>query len=365
MEGITLKKRNILGTAIVSLGLLGVMSACSTAKGAQESSDSSAKAEKVATAAIITDGNGVDDKSYNQSAWEGLVKWGEEHHVERGNAGYQYFQSSGEADFVPNIDQAISAGFKTIFGVGYMLTASLKQEAELNPETNFVIVDDLIEGMDNVVSANFESNQAAYLAGVAAAYTTKTDTVGFIGGVESSVITAFEAGYLQGVADAGRELGKEIKVIDQYAGDFGAPDKGKSIAEAMYAQNADVIYAAAGQTGNGLFQEAKAINETGDKEVYVIGVDRDQSPDGNYTLNGETKNFCIASTLKEVGDVLADLAEQANDDQFPGGQSLVYGLAKGGVDLAETGLTSDASKAVDAAREKIIAGNITVQETLK
>lgn len=94
------------------------------------------------------------------------------------------FQSSNESDYIPNIDQALNAGFKTIFGIGYKLKPAIQEQATNNTGTNFVIIDDVIDGLDNVVSATFKDNEASYLAGVAAAYTTETNVVGFIGGVK-------------------------------------------------------------------------------------------------------------------------------------------------------------------------------------
>ncbi len=108
-----------------------------------------------------------------------------------------------------------------------------------------------------------------------------------------------------------RKLEKEIKVLNQYAGDFSAPDKGQFNCSKVCTQNADIIFHASGGTGNGVFQEAKSLNESGDKKVWVIGVDRDQSDEGEYTLNGEEKNFTLTSTLKGVGTVVEDLAQKS------------------------------------------------------
>ena len=151
--------------------------------------------------------------------------------------------------------------------------------------------------------------------------------------------------------------------MNQYAGDFSAPDKGRSIAQGMYAQNADIIFHASGGTGNGVFQEAKSLNESGDKKVWVIGVDRDQSNEGEYTLNGEKKNFTLTSTLKAVGTVVEDLAQKSADGKFPGGEHTVYGLKEDGVGLTEGQLSDEAKKAVDEAKEKIISGDVKVPET--
>src|SRR5699024_3736745 len=155
---------------------------------------------------------------------------------------------------------------------------AIEESATDNPDTNFVIIDDVIEGMDNVASATFKDNEAAYLAGVAAATTTETKKVGFVGGVEGEVIDRFQAGFEAGV----KSVDSSIEVKVQYAASFSAPDKGKTIAASMYQSGVDVIYHASGATGTGVFAEAKAINEQGDKKVWVIGVDRDQKEDGEY-----------------------------------------------------------------------------------
>lgn len=337
------------------------LSACAGKKSGTSNSGSSKTTKN--TVALITDTGGVDDRSFNQSAWEGLQKWGKEHDLKRGNSGFQYFQSDNESSYIPNIDQAMQAGFKTIFGIGYKLKDAIKQSAKKDPKTNFVIIDDSIDGIKNVVSATFKDNESSYLAGVAAAYTTKTNTVGFIGGVKGDVIDRFDAGYTEGVKAGAKELGKSIKIINQYAGDFSAPDKGKSIAQGMYQQGADIIFHASGATGNGVFQEAKSINQAGTKQVWVIGVDRDQTTEGKYkTKDGKSANFTLTSTLKGVGAVTEDLANLAMKDKFPGGKHMIYGLKDDGVGLTKGQLSSKAQKAVDAAKQDIIDGKVKVSE---
>ncbi len=362
-----MKKKKLASLALAAAGIAVLLGGCGndSATGASSSSSAASGDAAVSTVALITDGNGVDDRSFNQSAWEGMVAWGEENGAEQGNQGYQYFQSAGESDFIPNIDQAVAAGFKTIFGIGFKLHAAVEQQATANPDVNFVIVDEVVENLDNVVSATFKSNEAAYLAGLGAAYTTKSDKVGFLGGMQVAVIEAFEAGFKEGVAAGAKALDKDIEVLSQYAGDFSAPDKGRTIASALYAQGADIIYGAAGATGNGLFQEAKSLNETNDEKVWVIGVDRDQTAEGSYTKDGKKENFTLTSTLKEVGAAVKDLSEKANAGEFPGGEHIVYGLDENGVGLTDGQLSDEVKAAVKEAREKIIAGDIKVKETLK
>ncbi|MEY8446156.1 BMP family lipoprotein [Enterococcus ratti] len=356
-----MKKAKLFGLGAVALSAGLLLGACGGSNSTSSTGGNSGS--KTATAALITDTGGVDDRSFNQSAWEGLQAWGKKHDLSRGNNGFQYFQSANESDYIPNIDQALNAGFKTIFGIGYKLKPAIEEQAASNTETNFAIIDDVIDGKNNVVSATFKDNEASYLAGIAAAYTTETDTVGFIGGVKGEVIDRFDAGFKAGVDAGAKALNKKIHVLNQYAGDFAAPDKGRSIAQGMYAQNADIIFHASGGTGNGVFQEAKSLNESGDKKVWVIGVDRDQSDEGDYTLNGEKKNFTLTSTLKAVGTVVEDLAQKSADGKFPGGKHIVYGLKEDGVGITEGQLSDKAKKAVNEAKEKIISGEIKVPET--
>ena len=226
------------------------------------------------TAALVTDGGSIDDKSFNQSAWEGLEAWGKENKLEKGVNGYNYAQSNSDADFTPNINKLIKAKYSTIFGIGYKLAPAIKKTAKQNPKTNFVIIDDVVSGK-NVASVTFKSEQSSFLAGVAAAETTKTNKVGFLGGVKSDVITTFEKGFIQGV----HAVNPKITVDVKYAGSFTKADLGQSMATAMYNNGEDVIFHAAGGTGAGAFTAAKNLAKNG-KKVWVIGVDQDQKADG-------------------------------------------------------------------------------------
>ena len=278
--------------------------------------------------------------------------------MEKGK-GFDYFQSTSESDYANNLDTAISSGYQLVFGIGFALHDAIEKAAEDNPETNFVIIDDVIEGKDNVASATFADNEAAYLAGIAAAKTTKTKTVGFIGGMESDVITRFEKGFEAGV----KSVDDSINIKVDYAGSFGDAAKGKTIAAAQYAGGADIVYQVAGGTGVGVFSEAKSLNEgkAESEKVWVIGVDRDQKDEGKYTSkDGKESNFVLASTLKEVGKTLELISTQAKDNKFPGGDVTVYGLKDGGVDIATTNVDEATVKEIEKAKEQIKSGEIKV-----
>ncbi|HEL1612309.1 TPA: BMP family protein [Streptococcus suis] len=349
--------KKLVGLGVVSLAAL-TLAACGSRT--STSSSSSESAESSVQAAIITDVGGIDDRSFNQSAWEGLQAWGEEHSLSKGN-GFDYFQSASEADYINNLDSAVSGGYNVIFGIGFALESAIAEVAPNNPDTNYVIVDSVVKDQPNVASVGFADHEASYLAGVAAAKSTKSNHIGFIGGMEGVVIDRFEAGFVAGA----KSVNPDIKVTVDYAGSFVDSAKGQTIAAAQYAAGADVIFHASGQTGNGVFAAAKAENETRNEadKVWVIGVDRDQSAEGEYTSkDGKASNFVLASTLKQVGTSVKDIANKAVEGKFPGGEIIQFSLADGGVDLAETNLSEDATKAVADAKTAILDGKVTVPE---
>lgn len=349
-----MKKSTLLKTGL-ALGLVLTLTACGGNKDSKDTASSSATEGDNYSAALVTDLGGVDDKSFNQSAWEGLQEWGKENGKEKGKGGFDYKQSNSDSDFSPNLNQVVNEGFTTVFGIGFKLQPAVEEIAAAKADTEFVIIDSVIEGKDNVASVVFKDNEAAYLAGIAAAKTTKTKKVGFVGGQEGEVIGRFEAGFLAGV----KSVDESIDVNVQYAGSFGDAAKGKSIAAAMYKDGADVIFHASGDTGNGVFSEARDIMKNKPAEpVWVIGVDRDQEAEGEY----DGGNVTLTSTLKGVGTVVKDIATKSQNKEFPGGETLVYGLKDGGVDLTDGQLTDDVKTAVEDAKAAIIAGDVEVPE---
>ena len=348
-----MNKKQWLGLGLVAVAAVG-LAACGNRSSRNAASSSS---EMKTKAAIVTDTGGVDDKSFNQSAWEGLQDWGKEHNLSK-DKGFTYFQSTSEADYANNLQQA-AGSYNLIFGVGFALHNAVKDAAEEHTDLNYVLIDDVIKDKKNVASVTFADNESAYLAGVAAAKTTKTKQVGFVGGIESAVITRFEKGFEAGV----KSVDPSIKIQVDYAGSFGDAAKGKTIAAAQYAAGADVVYQVAGGTGAGVFSEAKDLNEkkNEDEKVWVLGVDRDQTEEGKYkSKDGKESNFVLASSLKQVGKTVQDIANQTAKGKFPGGKTVTFGLKDGGVDLTTTNLSEDAKKAVEDAKAKILDGSIKV-----
>ncbi|TGE73690.1 BMP family lipoprotein [Weissella confusa] len=308
--------------------------------------------------ALITDAAGIDDKSFQQSAWQGLTKWAKANNVKEGKGGYTYFQAKTSADFETNINQAVSNGYENIYGIGFPKTPSINAAAKKYPKNNFMIIDDVAKTRKNVVSVTFHSEQSSYLAGVAAAETTKTNKLGFVGGMKSAVVDTFEAGFIAGA----KSVNTDIQVDVQYVGDFADASKAKTIAASMYQNGTDIIYQAAGGAGTGVFTEAKDLNEKQTKadKVWVIGDDIDQSADGEYKATDGASNFTLTSATKGVGTVVTDVTKMADENKFPGGKHLVYGLDDKGVAVTRGNMSDKAWSAVEAAKKQILSGDVKV-----
>lgn len=332
-----------------------VLSACGSGGSSEQGgSDSNSNSFKTA---MVTDTGGIDDKSFNQSAWEGLTKFGAENDLKE-KEGYDYLQSNSASDYATNLNRLVQSNTDLIFGVGFKLAEDITKVADQNKETHFAIIDSVVE-KDNVASIVFEEQQGSFLAGVAAATKSESGKIGFVGGEESELIKKFEAGYVAGA----KSVNNDIEVDVQYAGSFGAPDKGKLIASNMYNSGVDVIYHSAGGTGNGVFAQAKDLkNNDPEGNYWVIGVDRDQYDEGQIGDN----NVTLTSMLKAVDVAVADVAQKSKDGEFPGGEIVSYGLKDDGIGIAETNTeayTDDIKTAVDEWKQKIIDGDVTAPTT--
>lgn len=300
---------------------------------------------------MVTDEGGVNDQSFNQSAWEGMERAEEEFGVE-----VSYVESHNESDYAPNFDTSLEQGNQLIWGIGFMLTDALNAAAEANPETNYALVDSVAaEGLENAVSVLFKAEQPSFLVGYIAAHMTESNNVGFIGGIEGDVIWGFEYGYRAGVEYGARELGKEIEVQVQYANSFTDSAMGKAIAKTMYGNGADIIFSAAGDVGTGAIEESRE-QHSEENHAYAIGVDRDQ----NY-LSPES---VITSAVKRVDVGVFNVIQETVESGFPGGEVITYGLEDGGaVDIAETSdqlVPADVLAKIDPLKEQIIANEIEV-----
>ena len=315
--------------------------------------------------AMVTDVGGVDDKSFNQSAWEGLKEFGAANGLTEGKDGFTYLQSQSDADYSTNLNTLAREGFNLVFGVGYLFETDMSTIADQQKETKFAIIDGTVV-KDNVVSVLFKEQEAAFLAGVAAAKQTKAEKIGFIGGMEIPVIERFEAGFIAGV----KSVNPALEVVPNYTGAFDKAELGKTAANSMYSQGIDVIFHAAGGTGNGLFSEAKDLKKMDPtREIWAIGVDTDQSAEGIVKVGDTEYNVILTSAMKGVHHATVAVSELAMKGEFPGGQTLIYGLAEEGVNLAPVNEASAVKADIEAAvadyTKKIVSGEIVVPGTLE
>lgn len=336
--------------SVLSVVMVLVLSLMLTACGDGGTTTTDGEALKVA---MVTDEGGVNDQSFNQSAWEGLEQAENDLEVE-----IAYQESQQEADFAPNFETLLDGENDLIWGIGYKLADAAYNAAIANPDTNFGIVDysyddnpDFPDGTpDNMIGVVFKQEQPSFLVGYIAGKTTETDKVGFVGGIEGDVIWGFDYGYQAGVKYAANELGKDIEVLSQYADSFGDAAKGKSIATNMYQQGMDVVFHAAGGVGDGVIEAAK------EQDKWVIGVDRDQ----NYMA----PDHVLTSAMKRVDVGVYNVTKDLQDENYDGGTTVVYGLADGGaVDIAPTSdknVPAEILAEVDNLKQLIIDGEIEV-----
>ncbi|MDN4494307.1 BMP family lipoprotein [Ureibacillus aquaedulcis] len=356
-----MKKRKF-GLALASIFAAGsILAACGGGEDKEETTKTdSGNTEETSdfSVAMVTDTGGVDDKSFNQSTWEGIQAFGEENGLEKGDGGFDYLQSAAESDYVTNLNSLIRRDFDLVFAVGFALHNAVAEVADQQQDAKIAIIDEVVAEKDNVASIMFRANEASYLAGVAAATETKSGKIGFLGGVTGEIIGGFQAGFEAGVA----AVNPDIEVDVEYAESFTDAAKGQQIAKRMYDSGVDIIFHAAGGVGNGLFTEAKERKaKDPNANVWVIGVDRDQYDEGQVD---DSTNIVLTSVLKRVDVAAKEVAQLAKDGEFPGGEVITYGLTDGGVDLADSrgAISEETLTTVEEYKQKIIDGEITVPE---
>ncbi|HET7658568.1 MAG TPA: BMP family ABC transporter substrate-binding protein [Bacillales bacterium] len=311
---------------------------------------------------MVTDTGGVNDKSFNQGAWEGLQKFAKDHNMETGNGKQVTFlESQQSTDYETNLNQLVHHGYDLVFGIGYKMANAVGTIASQNPNAKLAIIDSVVtkkngDLVPNVASITFKEQEGSFLVGVAAGIMTKTNKIGFVGGVKSDVISRFENGFKAGV----KTVNPDAQIYVQYAGSFADAAKGGQIAKTMYGKGADIVFTAAGATGNGVFTEAKNETKNGHK-VWVIGVDRDQ-----YDL-GLPENVTLTSMVKHVDKAVYKVSEETMKGNFPGGQHVVLGLKENGVGIADhtKNLSDKALSAIKKYKQQIIDGKIKAPGTAK
>lgn len=356
-----MKKRK-LGLALSLVLAAGtLLGACGKSNDTTTNSDKE-KGKKF-TVGMVTDVGGIDDKSFNQSAWVGLQEFGKDNNLKKGKDGFNYLQSQSDADYSTNLNTLSRQGFDLVYGIGFMMQQAVEDIAKQQKKTNFAIIDSEVKE-PNVASVLFKENEGSFLAGVVAGMVTKTNKIGFIGGMESDVIERFEAGFVAGVGASN----PNAKVDIQYAASFTDASKGQAIASKMYSSGDDVVFAAAGATGNGMFKEARDRKaKDPSKDFWTIGVDSDQTAEGVVTADGKQVNVVLTSSMKRVDNAVKDLSTKAMNGNFPGGKTTVYGLAVDGVGLAPLNDSiankADIEKSLSQWSDKIKSGSLVIPGT--
>ena len=307
-----------------------------------------AERETTLEVGLVFDIGGRGDKSFNDAAFVGLDSAAK--HL---GIGFEYIEPGEGGDRESALRQLAAGPSHLIFGVGFLFSDDIKAVAQEFPEKNFACIDmNVTEGEalpSNLVALKFKEEDGSFLIGALSGLVTKTNTLGFLGGMEIPLIKKFEAGYAAGI----RHVNPGARVLIKYAGTeakaFKDPTKGKELGFAMYGDGADIVFHASGSTGLGLFEAAR------ERDKLAIGVDSDQYE--------SMPGHILTSMVKRVDVAVYETIHDVLENRFPGGTVRTYGLAERGVDYVYDArnreLIPDAAyEKVEAIRGQIVAGEI-------
>ena len=297
---------------------------------------------------IVYDTVGKGDGSFNDSAYRGIKRAGEEL-----GAVVSEETTDGTESNREELLQSLAEDNDLVIAVGFSFENSIKKVAAANPDTNFAGIDILQRDNSpaNFASLVFNEAEGSFLVGVAAALVTGTRKVGFIGGVcgtPDKLIEKFEAGFVSGVLAMVKGINRNIEVETAYLSQFSdpqnpdgppdisgffSPDKAKKVAEGMFSDGSDIVFHASGSSGAGLFEAAREFSEReGNSKVWAIGVDSDQY----NTADEPVREYILTSMLKRVDTAVYNIVEAQRDGEFSGGTVDHY-LANDGVGYATSG----------------------------
>jgi basic membrane protein A len=333
--------------ALQSLGLALSLTLGLTASGCRDLSYASGDPDKIQVG-IVFDSGGKDDRSFNAAAFRGVTRAAKDFPIVLRDA-----EPGDPASLEPATRAFAEVGYDLIIGIGFAQTPIIEAVAKDYPEANFAIVDG-VSNLPNVASLVFKEHEGSYLVGMIAARKSKTGVLGFVGGMDIPLIHKFATGYEEGA----RAANPNIRVIQNYVGVTEAawnnPGKGKELAVAQIGKGADVIFAAAGNSGLGVFDAAEQYKK------LVIGVDSNQ----NWVKPG----YVLTSMVKRVDNAVYTIIGDMVNGRFKGGIH-VYGLPDGGIGYAmdqynEKLVPKEVIAEVEAAKAKIIAGQIKVTDAM-
>ena len=319
----------VAAAGIVTLALAGCGGG-TTSNGGGGASE--AKDAATFKACAVSDAGGWDDKSFNESAYNGLKAAQDSLGIQINTA-----ESSSDTDFVPNVEAMVSDGCTLIIGVGFNLEQAIHKSAEQNTDLHYALVDSsFTDGQETVTVENgrpllFNTAEAAFLAGYAAAGMTKTGKVATFGGMKIPSVTVFMDGFVDGVDAYNKAKGTSVQVLGwdkatqngSFTQDFDNQTLGKEQAQQFISQGADIIMPVAGPVGLGAAAAAKA-----DGNTWIIGVDSDW-----YEANPDYSSIVLTSVMKEIGASVEQSIKDSVDGKFSS-DPYVGTLANGGVSLA-------------------------------
>ncbi|MGI9821668.1 BMP family lipoprotein [Agromyces sp. Marseille-Q5079] len=359
---VTTKKAGFAGLAM--FGAAALLAGCASAP---DDSGDSTEAAVDFLPCMVSDAGGFDDKSFNQLGFEGITKAADELGVEA-----KTVESKDETEYAPNLTSLVDQGCDLIVTVGFALSAATVESALANPDVEYVIIDDAADNdfdgtvdSENIKPILFDTAQAAFLAGYAAADFTTTGVVGTFGGMNFPTVSIFMDGYKQGVDYYVAEKGKDVKVVGwdgtdgSFTGGFEANDQARQTAQALIDQNVDVLL----PVGGPIYQSAAAaIGESG-REIALIGVDADV-----YETDPSVAELLLTSIRKgiDVGTYEAVLA--AGNGEFDP-TPFIGTLENEGVGLApfhdfESKISDTLPDELDALKASIISGDVVVNSYL-
>lgn len=318
-------KKKVLSLLLVAVTAVSMLIGCGgNAKGTEDTNASGGY-----EIALITDKGNIDDKSFNQGAWEGVVEYAKEHDIT-----HQYYKPEEASDegYLASIKLAVEGGAKVVVTPGFLFETAVYAAQTMYPEVKFILLDGEPHTADyatyktenNVACIMYAEEEAGYLAGYAAVMDGMR-TLGFEGGMAVPAVVAFGYGYLQGIEAAARELGLEdgsVKVFYHYTGDFAETDANKATAKAMFESGAEVIFGCGGSVGKSVMSAATEANASS------IGVDVNQKTDSATVITSATKGLGAS--------VIAVLDAIYNDkfDTFAG-KTTYFTAANNGVGLPD------------------------------
>ena len=353
-------KKKVIAIVLSALMVTGLV-------GCGNKSESSQSKIKVG---MVTDAGTIDDKSFNQGTWEGILKAKDELGIDS-----NYLKPAGttEADYMKEIGNLYDTGYKFIVAPGFKFETAIFNAQDKYSDAKFVIIDGSpnngkngdgrVEKVgENSVAVFFAEQEAGFLAGVATALQLKDGDLGFIGGMEIPSVQKFNWGFQQGVNYANENLGTKMTIKAEnvvYQGSFDNVGAGQQLAATMYDNGVKAIFVAAGGVGVGSINEAKSRAMSG-KEAWIIGVDVDQYADGIYEDN---KSIILTSAMKKIDSATFDIIKDELDGNFPGGQTLTFDAKNDGVGLPSENpnLSEETIKIVDEVYNKIKNGEIEVK----